>query len=308
MITHKRMVRAFSLIEVLVVIGIIIILAAILFPVFNSAKLAAKGAGSVSNAQQLGAALLLYMHDYDETVVLSGTWNNATDPDPFALSPNTVATWPWLLNPYMKNAAIAQDPLAPPNGDVLGGGDDKLNYLFFPQYGMNYIYLTPYDTSTDPSNPAQRPVTLSMIAQPSSTVFATSKYAYPETLIKQNGYPYYPESPTEYNSPALWTTVEAPFCTETMVATMHSCKSSWGESDLYANDPSILGIKLVAAGANTGGVSFRGSGNMASVVFMDGRAKRMPKGGLAAGTNWQPNIQAAMVTVVSPSLYLWDLQ
>ena len=303
------MKRAFSLIEVLVVIGVIAILAAILFPVFKSAQLSAKGAESMSNIQQIGAALQLYMHDYDETVVLSGSWNNP-DPgvDPFSLSPNTVSTWPWLLNPYMKNAAVTQDPLALPNGDVLGEKEDTLNDLFFPQFGMNYVYLTPYDTVTDPSNPAQRPVSYSMITKPAETIFATSKYSYAESKIKDNGYPFFTESPTEHNSPALWTTVEVPDCAGADQDHMHGCEKNWGLNDGFANDPGALGLITAASGANSGGVAFRGPGDMASVVFVDGTAKKMTSGALAAGTNWTPNIQSTMVTTVSPSSYLWDLQ
>jgi prepilin-type N-terminal cleavage/methylation domain-containing protein len=303
------MKRAFSLIEILVVIGIIAILAAILFPVFNSVKLAAKSTQSLSNLSQLGTAVQLYMHDYDETVVLSGTWNSPdTGTDPFSIPPNTVATWSWLINPYIKDATVMLDPLAPHNGNVLTGGDDTSNDLFFPQYGMNYVYLTPYDVTTDPNNPAQRPVSLSMIAKPGATVFATSKYAYPETTLAANGYTYFKETPTEHNSPALWATVEVPDCPSADVDRMHLCNASWGVNDGYINSPTVVGVSSVSAGANTGGVALRASGNLAAVVFMDSHAKKMSSGALAAGTNWTPNIQAAMVTTISPGSYLWDLQ
>jgi hypothetical protein len=68
------------------------------------------------------------------------------------------------------------------------------------------------------------------------------------------------------------------------------------------------GITKPEAGANTGGVAFRNTGNFATVVFMNGSAKKMTPGALAAGTNWTPTIAPSMVTTTSPSLYLWDLQ
>jgi len=64
---RKLLHRAFTLIELLVVIAIIAILAAILFPVFASAKAAAKGAACLSNQRQLGIGLSMYMGDYDDT-------------------------------------------------------------------------------------------------------------------------------------------------------------------------------------------------------------------------------------------------
>ena len=58
--------RAFTLIELLVVIAIIAILAAILFPVFAQAKVAAKRTSDLSQLQQIGTALQIYLTDYDD--------------------------------------------------------------------------------------------------------------------------------------------------------------------------------------------------------------------------------------------------
>jgi prepilin-type N-terminal cleavage/methylation domain-containing protein/prepilin-type processing-associated H-X9-DG protein len=57
--------RAFTLIELLVVIAIIAILAAILFPVFQRAREAARATSCRSNLKQLGIALAMYREDYD---------------------------------------------------------------------------------------------------------------------------------------------------------------------------------------------------------------------------------------------------
>src|SRR5262245_12265320 len=58
--------QAFTLIELLVVIAILSILAAILFPVFAQARAKARQAGCLSNFRQIGAAVMLYVNDYDE--------------------------------------------------------------------------------------------------------------------------------------------------------------------------------------------------------------------------------------------------
>jgi len=82
--------KAFTLIELLVVIAIIAILAAILFPVFAQAKEAAKRTACLSNAKQIGLALVMYAGDADDTaptpyeffgsapVVLEDTWQEVS--------------------------------------------------------------------------------------------------------------------------------------------------------------------------------------------------------------------------------------
>src|SRR6185312_3398675 len=101
--------RAFTLIELLVVIAIIAILAAILFPVFAQAKLAAKGAASLSNTKQLGLGALMYSGDYDDNFMLVSAWNTGNDPICFGAGA-CVSSWVWLSQPYLKNGDIVNDP------------------------------------------------------------------------------------------------------------------------------------------------------------------------------------------------------
>ena len=65
--------RGFTLIELLVVIAIIAILAAILFPVFAHARDKALAATCLSNLKELGLAAMMYVQDYDDTIVPSYT-------------------------------------------------------------------------------------------------------------------------------------------------------------------------------------------------------------------------------------------
>ncbi len=57
--------KAFTLIELLLVISIIAILAALLFPVFGSAREKARQISCDSNLHQIGLAIDMYAQDYD---------------------------------------------------------------------------------------------------------------------------------------------------------------------------------------------------------------------------------------------------
>jgi prepilin-type N-terminal cleavage/methylation domain-containing protein/prepilin-type processing-associated H-X9-DG protein len=65
----------FTLIELLVVIAIIAILAAILFPVFNSARKAGQKVKCLSNLKQIGDALHIYCSDYSDKFPWAPAWS-----------------------------------------------------------------------------------------------------------------------------------------------------------------------------------------------------------------------------------------
>src|SRR5687768_1043274 len=57
--------RAFSLVEILVVIGVLALLAALLFPAFAMARARGRQAVCASNMRQLGQAITLYCNDWE---------------------------------------------------------------------------------------------------------------------------------------------------------------------------------------------------------------------------------------------------
>src|SRR5689334_22710458 len=99
--------RGFTLIEFLVVIAIIAILAAILFPVFAQAREKARSTSCLSNTRQLGTAHMMYMQDYDETVVIRYQGCPSTGPTNL-----TDLLWIGVVQPYIKNGQIFVCPSA----------------------------------------------------------------------------------------------------------------------------------------------------------------------------------------------------
>lgn len=72
--------HGFTLIELLVVIGIISILASILFPVFSRAREKGRQTACLSNIHQIGLAFSMYAQDYEEVLPPGPGWWNTIYP------------------------------------------------------------------------------------------------------------------------------------------------------------------------------------------------------------------------------------
>jgi prepilin-type N-terminal cleavage/methylation domain-containing protein/prepilin-type processing-associated H-X9-DG protein len=107
----------FTLIEVLVVITILAILSAFLFPVFSRVQAKGRSAVCQSNLRQFAAATLMYIQDYDGNLP-PGKYSI---PDPIG---NRLLSWGDLLRPYMKHGNYWQCPdfvFVPPLPGVVPG-------------------------------------------------------------------------------------------------------------------------------------------------------------------------------------------
>jgi len=89
---------AFTVIELLVVIGLIGLLAALLLPALNRAKVQALRVQCMSNLHQIGVALRLYLDDFQKYPPFS------SEPVPFPRSRTNF--WDYKLLAYMGNVSV----------------------------------------------------------------------------------------------------------------------------------------------------------------------------------------------------------
>jgi prepilin-type N-terminal cleavage/methylation domain-containing protein/prepilin-type processing-associated H-X9-DG protein len=147
--------RGFSLVELLVIIAIIAILAAILFPVLADSKDAAKQAQCIDNVNKLLYGTLLYANDNDGYIVPGAE----THGSPFypagyqgsidwALPWNADEYWSALIYPYVKSGEVVGSVQWGTNGEALRILGGAYNCPQFPiqsqseEYGP-HDYLSP---------------------------------------------------------------------------------------------------------------------------------------------------------------------
>jgi prepilin-type N-terminal cleavage/methylation domain-containing protein len=139
--TNNMNTKAFTLVELLVVIVLIAILSAMLFPVFTRAREKARQSGCLSNLRQIGMAYMLYTSDYDGYFPYAVSFGAKLDttgssPDEY----QKILEAPLITNvlqPYIKSKEIFHDPSE--NGTHnLYGKQIKPNY--FTIYGSSYNF------------------------------------------------------------------------------------------------------------------------------------------------------------------------
>jgi prepilin-type N-terminal cleavage/methylation domain-containing protein/prepilin-type processing-associated H-X9-DG protein len=98
--------RGFTLIEALVVLAIIVILAAILQPVFHRSPHNGQRSSCQSNLKQVGLGFMQYLQDYDERFAPIAISAVATSTQ----HPSKPYGWADVLQPYLKSTDIYHCP------------------------------------------------------------------------------------------------------------------------------------------------------------------------------------------------------
>lgn len=164
---RRAPLAGFTLIELLIVIAIIAILAAILFPVFAQARDKARQASCMSNCKQIGIASLLYMQDYEDTLYPSAyPVNGGLQYIYWCGSYGTTTAGKFtrtygLLEPYTKNYQIGDCLSA--EGVVQGYLGGTYGYDLYPAYGLNSSLFRGYGSGTP----------MTRILSPSETILMT---------------------------------------------------------------------------------------------------------------------------------------
>lgn len=141
----------FTLVELLVVVGIISLLAALLFPVFLSARAKAREAVCLSNMRQIGNAIILYADDYDELYPY-GADPSDQHSDPSIWPPSdqaTIMAMPQLntvLSGYVHSQQVWRCPADTGFDRLDTWGDSYVNLnarpTMYDAFGMSYLYRT----------------------------------------------------------------------------------------------------------------------------------------------------------------------
>jgi prepilin-type N-terminal cleavage/methylation domain-containing protein/prepilin-type processing-associated H-X9-DG protein len=110
MAKNSNFARAFTLIELMVVLAVVAILMAMVYPMYTSISERAKATKDMSNLRQIGLLMQTYLNDSDQILPATTTWpgTNATP----VLYPKYLGTRKVFQSPFDKRPSLETD-LAP---------------------------------------------------------------------------------------------------------------------------------------------------------------------------------------------------
>lgn len=166
----------FTLTELMIVLAIVAVIVAVLFPVFSQAKQRAMQTGWIESHRQIGLATNMYLADYDDKYMI------AQYQPVGASDPTTDRTWVQNLLPYARSFSSFLCPADSSRGNTTNlsavvSGDTYSRYYrasMRSNIGYNFLYFAPvvYDGAW-----RSRPRSQSEISDPSmALLFADSAY------------------------------------------------------------------------------------------------------------------------------------
>lgn len=281
--------RAFTLVEMLIAIAIAAILAALLFPVFRSAKIRAQRAVWVDNCHQNALATILYMGDYDDHFMVA---RYSPEEDG---GPENDRTWIQNLLPYSRDFSMflcpvddTRDPSVKVlDSDVLPGETYSRYYEASKRanLGYNFLYLAPMIKTTGWESRSRM---MSEIGEPSSTImFGDSAWEVVNGKARGGG-----------------SYLIVPPCRFTP-----GKEDSFGLNGATSEDIFLPPIGWVNQSEAT--TDYKAGGlypwfaPKVNIVFTDGSAKALTMAQITSGCNVEPKWSGS---IVDSHLYLWDLR
>ncbi len=290
--------HAFTLIELLIVVAIVAILAAILFPVFTRAKAQAQASVCLNNFKQVAMSTMLYMGDYDDRYALSRYTHrlDATSADD--------KTWVQLILPYGREFRIYKCPSDYTLGiatqavfdEDLVPGDTYSRYYRASKrtnVGYNYLYLSPLIQTDIFISPLSRTQT-EINDLTNMVMFGDSVHRVTPAGLPEGGGSYLIVPPCRFSN-------QDGMVTDTFKL------PDVPNSALYVGDQSWQPIPDPGSEYEprpSGGL-WPWHSNRLTVLYTDGHARRIALDRAATGCDVQPGWSGY---VHNRSLYLWDME
>jgi len=204
--------RAFTLVELLMVLAVVGLLAGLGSPVLGRARLAGQQAAETAAAKNLITAYLASAQDHNG-VLLKGYDEDGEASDshgnPFQAGSSQASRWPWRLAPYL-NYQLEGAVLVNERANALNPNDPNQSYLVSasPSLGMNSYFVGGHENGQPAYSYVQNGTCVTRLAQavkPSQLiVFSSARGVDPMKGKNVDGYYYVTSPQSSPRWPSVW--------------------------------------------------------------------------------------------------------